>query len=100
MGFCKGTVLEGDKLSTVEVSSSLSEELKVNQYHKGLQCDWLECMLCGVTGLKMFSAMKTWWILEVLLSGVGMLKFSLPPSYHSSSNVSLLSNLALSVVAK
>ena len=101
MGFCKGTVLEGDELSTVEVSSSSSEELKVRWCHTGLLCDLLVCVLCGVTGLKeMFSSLETWQILEVLLRGVGILKFSLPLSYPSSSNVSLLSNAALNVVMK
>ena len=96
-GFCKGHVLEGNGLSTVEVSLS-SEEQKVNQCHTGLWCDWLVCVLCGVTASKeMFSSLETWWILEVLLRGVGMLKFSLPLSYPSSSKVGLLSNPALSV---
>ena len=58
-------------------------------------------MLCGVTGSKeMFSLLETWWILEVLLRGVGMLKFSLALLYPSSSNMSLLSNTALSVVMR
>ena len=58
-------------------------------------------MLHGVTGSKeMFSSLETWCILEVLLSGVGMLKFSLPFSYPSSPNASLLSNAALRVVMK
>ena len=99
-GFCNGPVLEGDGLSTVEMSSS-SEVLKVNWHHTGLWHDLLVPVLCGVTGSKeMFSSLETWWILEVLLRGVGMLKFSLPLSYPSSSNVSLLSNAALSVVMK
>ena len=96
---CKGTVLKGDELSTVEVSSSSSEELMVNQCSTFLGCEWLVCVLCGITGSKeMFSSLKTWCVLEVLLRGVGMLKFSLPLLYTSSSNVHLLSNAALSVV--
>ena len=85
-------------MSTVEMSSS-SELLKVNRHHTGLQCDWLVLMLCGVVGSKeMFSSLGTLWILDVLLRGVGMLKFSLPLSYPLSSNASLLSKAALSVV--
>ena len=58
-------------------------------------------MLCGVTGSKeTFSSQETWCILEVLLCGVGMLKFSLLLSYPSSFNVSLHSNAALRVVTK
>ena len=100
MGFCNGAMLEGNGLSTVRVSSS-SEELKVNQHLTSLQYDWLVPVLCGVAGSKeMFSSLGTWCILEVLLRGASMLKFSLPLLYPSSSNVSLLSNAALSVVMK
>ena len=68
MGFCNGAILEGDGLLALELSSSL-EVLKVNQQHTGLWCDWLVPVLHGVTGSKeMFSALDTWWILEVLLS--------------------------------
>ena len=78
MGFCNGSMLEGGGLSTVEVSSS-SGVLKVNQCHTGLGCHWLVCILYSVAGSKeMFSSLETWWIPEVLLRGVGMLKFSLP----------------------
>ena len=98
MGFCNGAMPEGNELSTVRVSSS--EELEVNQCCTGLQCDWLVPVLHGIAGSKeMFSSFETWCILEVVLRGVGMLKFSY---YHSCipspSNVSLLSNAALSVV--
>ena len=100
MGLCGDAVWQGDGMSTVELSSS-SEVLKVNQHHAGLQCDWLVLMLCGIAGSKeMFSSLETWWILEVLLRGVGMLKFSLPLSYPSSSKASLLSMAALSMVTK
>ena len=99
-GFCNGTMLEGDGLPTVEVSLS-SEVLKDNQCCTGLQCDWLVPVLHGVAGSnEMFSSLETWLILEVLLRGVGMLKFSLPLLYPSSSNVSLLSKAAFSVVKK
>ena len=63
---------------------SSSEDLKLNQHHTGLQCDWLVPALHGVAGSK----------------EMGMLKFSLPLSYPSSSNASLLSNAALSVITK
>ena len=80
MGFCSSTVLEGNGMSIVEMSSS-SELLKDNQHHTGLWCDWLVPMLCGVVGSKeMLSSLDTWWILGVCLRGVGMLKFSLPLS--------------------
>ena len=88
IGFCDGTILEGNGLSTVEVSLS-SEELKVNQCHTGLLCNWLVPVLCSVVGLKeIFSSLETWLILEVLLRGVGVLKLSLPLSYPSSSKAS------------
>ena len=58
-------------------------------------------MVCGVAGSKeIFLSLETWWILEVLLRGVGMLKISLPLSYPSSSKASLLSKAAFSVVTK
>ena len=66
-----------------------------------LQCDWLVPVLHGVDGSKeMFLSLETWWNLEVLLGELGMLKFLLPLSYPSSSNMSLFSNAALSVVMK
>ena len=101
MGFCNGAILVGDGLSTVRVSSS-SEELNVNRCHTGLQCDWLVPVLCGFTGTKeMLSSLETWWILDVLLRRRGYAKiFSLPLLYPSSSNLSLLSNAALSVSHK
>ena len=75
LGFCKGAMREGNGLSTVRVSSS-SEELKFNRHQTGLQCDWLVPVLHGVAGSKeTFSSLETWWILEALLSAVGMLKF-------------------------
>ena len=75
-GFCSGTVLEGDGMSTVEMSA-LSELLKDNWHHTGLQCDWLVPVLHGVVGPKeMLSSLETWRILRE----VGMLKFSLPLS--------------------
>ena len=99
-GFCNGAILEGDGMSSVGVSSS-SEELKVNRCHTGLWYDWLVTVLHGVAGSKeMFSSLKTWWMHDVLLKGVDMLKFSLPLSYPSSFRVSLLSNAALRVVMK
>ena len=98
--FCNGSVLAGNGISSVGVSSS-SEELKVVKCHTGLQCDCLVPVLHGVTSSKeAFSTLETWWILEVLLSGVGMLKFLLPLLYPLSSNASLLSNAALSLVTK
>ena len=100
MGFCNGAMLEGNGLSTVRVSSS-SEELKANQCHTGLWCGWLVPVLHGIAGSKeTFSSLETWWILEVFLRGVGVLKFSLPLSYPSSSNASLYSSAALRVVMK
>ena len=87
-------------MSTVRLSSSL-EELKVKCCCTGLWCDCLVPVLCGVAGSKeMFSSLKTWWILEVHLSGVGMLKFLLPLLYPLPCNASLLSNAAFSVVMK
>ena len=87
-------------MSTAELSS-LSELLNDNWQHTGLQCDWLVAVMHGVEGSKeMFSSLETWWILGVHLRGVGMLKFSLPLSYPSSSKVSLLSKAALSMVMK
>ena len=77
MGFCSGTVLEGNGMSTVEMSSS-SELLKDNWHHTGLQHGWLVSMLCGVLGSKEMLSLDTWWILGGHLRGVGMLKFSLP----------------------
>ena len=44
-------MVEGDGLPTVHLSSS-SEELKVNQCHTGLHCDWLVPVLHGVAGSK------------------------------------------------
>ena len=71
------------------------------QWHKGLQCDWLVAVVCGGEGSKeMFSSLKTWQIFGVHLRGVGILEFSLPLSYPSSSKVSLLSKAELSVVMK
>ena len=91
-----GAVLAGKGISSVGVSSS-SEELN----HTGLQCDSLVPVLHSVAGSKeAFLTLEMWWILEVLLSGVGMLKFSLPLLYPSSSNMSLLLNAALRVVTK
>ena len=99
-GFCNGAILEGYLLLTVRMSSS-SGELKVNWHCTDLWCDWLVPVLCGVAGSKeAFSSLKMWCILEVLLSGMGMLKFSLQLSYPSSSNMSLLLNAALRVVTK
>ena len=98
MGHCSGAVLEGYGMSTAELSS-LSELLKDNWHHTGLQHGWLVAVLCGEVGLKeMLSSPETWWILDVHLSRVGMLKFLLPLSYPSSSNVSLLSKVALSMI--
>ena len=59
-------------------------------------------VLHGIEGSKedMLSSLETWWILGVHLRGVGMLKFLLPLSCPLSSNVSLLSKVALSVVMK
>ena len=100
MGFSSCVVLEGGGISTAELFSS-SELLEDNQHHTGLWHDWLVSMLCGVVGLKeMLSSLEAWWILEVHLRGVGMLKFSLPLSYPLSSNVSFLSKAALSMVIK
>ena len=80
MGFCSSTVLEGDGMSTVEISSP-SELLKDNWNHTGLWHDWLVPMLHGVVGSKeMLSSLDTWWILGIHQMGVGMLKFSLPLS--------------------
>ena len=80
MGFYSGTVLEGDGMSTVEMSSS-SELLKDNWHHTGLWCGWPVPVLHGVVGSKeMLLSLDTWWILGVHLRGVGMLKFSLPLS--------------------
>ena len=77
MGFCSSTVVEGDGMLTIEMSSSW-ELLKDNWCHTGLWCDWLVPMLHGVVGLKeMLSSLDTWWILGLCLRGVGMLKFSL-----------------------
>ena len=74
-GFFTDAILGDKGLSTVRVSSS-SEELKVNHHGTGLQCDWLTPVPCGVARSKeTFSSLETWCILEVLLSGVGMLKF-------------------------
>ena len=85
---------------TARLSSS-SELLNDNQQHTGLQCDWLVPVLHGVVGSKeVLSSLETWWILGLHLRGVGMLKFSLPLLYPSSSNASLLSKAALSVVMK
>ena len=86
-------------MSTAELSS-LSEVLNDIQQHTGLWHDWLVSVVCGVEGSKeMFSSLETWWILGVL-RGVGMLKFSLPLLYPSSSKASLPSNAALSMVTK
>ena len=75
--FCNGAVLAGEGISSVGVSSSL-EKLKVKHHCTGLQCDSPVPVLHSVTGSEeAFSTLETWWILEVLLSGVGMLKFSL-----------------------
>ena len=85
---------------TVELSSS-SELLNDNWHCTGLQHAWLVAVVHGVGGLKeMFSSLETWWIIKVIQRGVGMLKFSLLLSYSSSSNASLLSKAALSVVMK
>ena len=66
-GFCIGTVLQSDGMSTVEMSSS-SELLKDNWHHTGLWHDLLVPMLCGVVGSKeMLSSLDTWWILGVCL---------------------------------
>ena len=87
-------------MSIAELSSS-SELLNDNWHHTGLQCDWLVAVLHGVEESKeMLSSLEMWWILGVCLRGVGMLKFSLPFSHPLSSNVSLLSKAALSVVTK
>ena len=73
-GFCNGAILEDKGLLAVRVSLS-SEELTVNWHLTGLQCDWLTPVLCGVAGLKeTFHHLRHGVILEVLLSGVGMLK--------------------------
>ena len=81
--------------------SSLSELLNDNWQCTGLQCDWLVAVLHGVDGSKeMLLSLETWWILGFHLRGVGMLKLSPPLSYPLSSNVSLLSKAALSVVTK
>ena len=86
-------------MSTPELPSS-SGLLNDNQWHTGVQCDWLVDVVCGVEGPKeMFSSLETWWILGVHLR-VSMLKFSLPLSYPSSFNVSLLSMAELSMVTK
>ena len=90
-GLCGGAVPEGNGMSTAEPSSS-SELLKDNWHHTGLWHSLLVPVLCGVVGSKdMLSSLETWCILGVHLRGVGMLKFSLPLMYPSSSNVSLLS---------
>ena len=87
-------------MSTAELSSS-SELLNDNWWCTGLQHDWLVAVVCGVEGLKeMFPSLETWWILGVHLTGVGMLTFSFPLSYPSSSKVSLLSKAALSMITK
>ena len=71
MWFCNGAVLAGNGISSVGVSSS-SEELKVKCHHSGLQCNCLVSVLHSVTGSKdIFLTLETWWMLEVLLSGVG-----------------------------
>ena len=98
-GFCSGTVLEGNGMSTVEMSSSL-ELLKDNWHHTGLWHDLLVPMLHRVVGSKEMSSLDTYWILAVHLRGVGMLKSSLLLSQPLSSDVSLLSNAALSMVMK
>ena len=99
-GLCGGAVPEGNGMSMAEPSSS-SELLKDNQCHTGLHHDWLVTVLHGVVGLKeMLSSLETWWILQVHLRGVGMLKVLLPLSYPSSSNACVLSKAALSVVTK
>ena len=51
MGFCAGTVLEGDGMSVVKISSS-SELLKDNWHCTGLWHDLLVPVLCGVVGSK------------------------------------------------
>ena len=80
--YCTGSVLFGDGISSIGVSSSSSsEELKVRHLHTGLQCDSLVPVLHGITGCgskDAFLTLEMWWILEVLLSGVCMLKFCYP----------------------
>ena len=67
----------GGTLSSV-VSSS-SEDLYVNLLHTGLRHNSLELHGIAGTGSKeAFSMLEMWWILDVLQSGVGMLKFSEP----------------------
>ena len=81
--------------------SSSSEELYVNLLHTGLSSGSL--VLCGVTGIGLkeaFLMLETWWILDVFQRGVGMLKFSEPLLEPSSSDASLLSNVAFNVVTK
>ena len=78
-GSASGTVLEGDGMSTGDMSSS-SEVLKENWHHTGLWHDWLIPMLYGVLGSQEMSSLDTWWILGVHLREMGMLKFSLPIS--------------------
>ena len=83
------------------MSTSSSELVNDNWQCTGLQCDWMVPVQCGVVGSnEVLSSLKTWWILGLHLRGVGMLKFSLPLLYPSSSNASLLSKAALSVVTK
>ena len=81
---CFDGVLSGDGVTSAGMtSSSSSEELKDKHLHTGLWCDSLLPELCGVTGSgskDVFSTLEIWWFLEVLLSGVGMLKFLLPLS--------------------
>ena len=72
--------MQGEGASSSEVSTS-SEELYVNHLHTGLRQDSL--VLHGVAGVgsnEAFSTLDTWCIFDVLLSGVGMLKFSEPLS--------------------
>ena len=60
MGFCSGTVLVGNGMSTIEMSSS-SELLKDNWHHTGLWHDLLVPVLHGVVGSKeMLSSLDTW----------------------------------------
>ena len=82
-------------------SEMSSQELYVSHLQMGLRWGSLEVHDGTGVGLnEAFSALDTWCIFAVLWSGVGMLKFSDPLSYPSSSSASLCSKVAFREVTK